>query len=212
MSSVSAAPTPKTDFLDPAQAKAWEQSSTQTRPARPRFFSRFVEALNAHFTRPFTVLELGSGPGQLAEQIIRGGRVEKYVGVDFSAAMNDLARARVAPLRTDTNFVQRDFRDDWDQGLPRFDCIVTMQSAHEVRHKQHLPALLTKVRDQLVPGGLLLYCDIFNAPGSGKNPDLHTTREEQLALLSGAGFAGVEVLYTEDDMVLYRATNAAVAR
>src|SRR5580692_2227677 len=94
------------DFHDLAQAKKWEAQTVKNRPWRPQFFAAFVAALQGHFDREFSVLELGSGPGHLAEQILRHCAIGRYVALDFSEPMHALARARLAALAGKVKFLQ----------------------------------------------------------------------------------------------------------
>ena len=148
------------DFHDPVEARKWEQETIVNRPWRPAFFAAFASALNARFSRPFLILELGSGPGHLAEAILGSCRVAHYSALDFSEAMHGLARARLKPYLENVDFVTRDFRaSDWTDGLGPFDALVTLQAAHELRHKRHLPKLLRESHGLLAADGLFLYCD-----------------------------------------------------
>ena len=157
------------DFRDPAQAKAWEATTMARRPYRTQFFAGFVAAIRDQFSQSVSLLELGSGPGHLAEQILRLCEVSRYVALDFSAAMHDLARERLGAWANKVEFVERDFRAaDWPKGLGLLDCVVTMQAAHETRHKRHLPDFLSRARQCLVPGGMLLYCDHYWEAGTTK--------------------------------------------
>jgi SAM-dependent methyltransferase len=194
------------DFDDPAQARAWVDSTVQKRPARPRFFAAFAAALNAHFARPVRVAELGSGPGHLAKAIIDNCAVGFYAAIDFSAAMHDLAREHLGPSSTRVDFIRRDFRhDNWTDGLGAFDAVVTMQAAHEVRHKTRQPALLKNIHGAIEEGGILLFCDHYSDAESTKDTGLFLTREEQLVMLEAAGFLRVEQLLDAGGMALYRA-------
>lgn len=196
-------PTP-IDFHDPEQAKAWEQDTISRRPWRPEFFQAFAAELNVHFERPFSVLELGSGPGHLAKQILSACPIARYCALDFSEAMHARAREHLGPLAKKVEFVTRDFRfPEWTDGLDPFDAIVTMQAAHEVRHKRHLPKLLTLVRAVIAPEGTLLYCDHY-AEG-GQNPDLMVKRDEQPLALEHAAFTDIRRLLDKGGMALYAA-------
>ena len=189
------------DFHDIAQARAWVEETVAKRPWRPRFFDTFAAALHAEFPRPFTLLELGSGPGHLAEAILRQCQVRHYTALDFSPAMHAIARERLADK---VDFLVRDFRDEnWPQGLGKFDAVVTLQAAHETRHKRHLVLLLARARSLLNAGGLLLYCDHYAGPG--KHPDLFVSRQEQPLALAEAGFADIRLLLDEGGMALYAA-------
>ena len=127
------------DFHDASQARAWVEDTIARRPYRAQFFAAFVDALNARCGKAISVLELGSGPGHLAEHILKSCDVAHYVALDFFAAMHDLAQERLAPFLKIVKFARRDFRDaNWTDGLGKFDAIVTMQSAHETRHKSKI--------------------------------------------------------------------------
>ena len=194
------------DFHDPAQARAWVEETIRGRPYRPRFFAAFASALNERFDKPIDILELGSGPGHLAEVILQHCAVASYVALDFSAAMHDLARARLAAFLDRVEFVERDFRiPDWGAGLRNFDAVVTLQAAHEIRHKRHFVSFLVAARERLRNAGTLLYCDHYMERGSGKNPDLMLDRDAQLTALREAGFMDVSRLLDEGGMALYSA-------
>jgi SAM-dependent methyltransferase len=198
------------DFRDPAQARRWELETIRTKPWRPRFFAAFVASLHAHFHAPFSVLELGSGPGHLAEQILRGCSVSRYVALDFSPAMHALAQLRLADFPGRVEFMEMDFRDaHWTAHIGPFQAVVTMQAAHELRHVRYLPAFLDQVRACLVDGGMLLYCDHHSDGARPKQPALYLPREGQAAALRAAGFAGVREVLDIDGMALYAAVKGA---
>lgn len=196
------------DFHDPVQCRAWVEDTVKRRPSRPHFFAAFVEALNAAGAASRSVLELGSGPGHLAERILLYCSISRYVALDFSAAMHEIARERLMPFLDRVEFVQGDFMSpDWGASLGRFDAVVTMQSAHETRHKRHLPSFIRSTMQRLVPSGALLYSDHYAEDGSGKNPLLMATRAEQRQALEQAGFGDIRLLLDEGGMALYRAIN-----
>jgi cyclopropane fatty-acyl-phospholipid synthase-like methyltransferase len=196
------------DFHELAQAREWEAQTIAKRPWRPQFFATFVTALNGRFDREFSVLELGSGPGHLAEPILRDCKVARYVALDFSESMHHLARTRLGPFLDKTEFLQRDFRSpDWTAGLTNFDAVVTMQAAHELRHKRRLPAFLSQVRICLAPGGLLLYCDHYAESASAERLDLFLSHADQPLALRKANFTEVRTLLDLGGMALLSATN-----
>ena len=72
------------------------------------------------------ILELGSGPGQLAREILIHCDVHTYVALDFSPAMHSIAAEHLEELASQVTFVTRDLREpDWPSGLGTFDAIVT---------------------------------------------------------------------------------------
>jgi len=195
------------DFHNPRDAEAWVEQTARNRPWRPEFFETYVQALNERFRQSFSVFELGSGPGLLAEQVLENCCVRSYIALDFSEAMHEMARQRLGRFLERVEFVQRDFRSpDWTCGLGPFDAVLTMQAAHEVRHKRHVPALLEQLRRLLAAEGLLLFCDHYStAQRPANNPDLYLSRDEQPIALANAGVASVECLLDKGGMALYRA-------
>jgi SAM-dependent methyltransferase len=195
----------RVDFRDPATARTWVEETRIKKPFRPSFFAAFCAALSSR--RRLRILELGSGPGQLAREILLHCDVSSYVALDWSQAMHDLAAAHLGDLADRVTFVIRDFREPtWPANLGVFDAIVTMQAAHETRHKRHVVPLFERARTLLAPGGLLLYCDGYLHPET-KLPALSFDRAEQPRALERAGFVDVQLLHDEGNQALYCATN-----
>jgi SAM-dependent methyltransferase len=196
------------DFHELAQAREWEAQTIMKRPWRPQFFAAFATALNSRFDREFSVLELGSGPGHLVEQILRDCKVARYVALDFSKAMHELAHARLDAFLEKIDFLQRDFRSpDWLTGLANFDAIITMQAAHELRHRRRLPDFLSQVRTCLLPGGLLLYCDHYAESAGAERRNLFLSQADQPVALQEANFTDVRTILDLGGMALLSATN-----
>jgi SAM-dependent methyltransferase len=193
------------DFRDAATARTWTEETPKKRPHRVNFFTAFCTALSARPTPP-RVLELGSGPGHLAREIVSRCQIASYTALDWAEPMHALAREHLGELVSRMSFINRDFRSDtWPDGLGPVDAIVTLQAVHELRHRRHMPRLLTQLLPLLVPGGVLLYADHYRTSES-KLPGLAWSRDEQLDVLRAAGFATVERIYEEASMALYAAT------
>ena len=196
------------DFHNEAEAHAWIEQTIQRRPYRATFFNEFVNELCTLEERHIRVLELGSGPGMLAEEILhRCLSVSIYTLLDFSEPMLAVSRERLAEFATRVRFVRADFRSaDWMAHVGSVDAVLSMQAVHEVRHKRHVPALYERIVSVLRPGGVMLACDHL----PGQNPDarksaLYMTTEEQLAALNIAGLRKVTVVFVADGMALYKA-------
>jgi SAM-dependent methyltransferase len=193
------------DFRDPATARTWIEETRIKRPYRPRFFAAFCAAL-ASRPKP-RILELGSGPGQLAREILTRCDVAAYTALDFSPAMHEIAAETLGELSGRVTFVIRDFREPaWADGLGPFDAVVTLQAAHETRHKRHLVPLLERARTVLVPGGVLLYADHYLTPET-KLPGLMPARDDQPLALERAGFTAIELCHEEHNMALWSGCN-----
>jgi cyclopropane fatty-acyl-phospholipid synthase-like methyltransferase len=148
------------DLQTMEDARAWEASAMIKRPWRTDFFLEFKNAIASANFPIKRVLELGSGPGYLADYLIAALPSLEYVALDFSSAMHQLAMERLGAKADQVQFVQRSFREeDWMHGLGNFDCVVTLQAVHELRHKRHTATLHAGVKSILNTPGLYLVCD-----------------------------------------------------
>ena len=189
-----------------SDAAAWEASAMAKRPWRSEFFAAFASALLAARPPVRRILELGSGPGFLADVLLRALLDASYVALDFSAAMHQLAAARLGHAAHRVQLVERSFRDDgWTQGLGLFEAVVTNQAVHELRHKRHAPRLHAQARSLLVAGGSYLVCDHFAGDGGMSNDLLYMSMAEQREALLEAGFLTVETLLVKGGLALHRA-------
>jgi SAM-dependent methyltransferase len=194
------------DFSDPEQARQWVEDAMIKRPWRPDFFRAFAKEIRAHLNENATILELGSGPGLLAEEILRSCSLRRYVLLDASTAMHDIARERLLGFDARTAYVTLDFRsENWTDGLRFFHVVVTMQSVHEVRHWRHVAKLYHQIMSIIVPGGYFLMADHYVTAENGRNPSLYFSRDEQRNTLINAGFVDVVLVIDRGDMALYRA-------
>lgn len=195
----------RVDFRDRETARTWVEETKINRPFRPNFFAAFCAALSSR--RQIRILELGSGPSQLAREILLRCDVGAYVALDWSQAMHDIAAEHLGDLARRVTFLIEDFREpSWPANLGVFDVIVTMQAAHETRHKRHVVPLFERARTLLSAGGLMLYCDGYLHADS-KLPALVFERAEQPLALESAGFVDVRLLHEEGNQALYSAKN-----
>lgn len=200
------------DLCRPEAARQWADQAALMQRLRLPFFDAFVQALRPRAAGGrLQVLELGSGPGFLAEHLLRALPTLSLTLLDHSVPMQTMARERLWALNgTAAAHVQADFkRPDWSRGLGPFDAVITLQAVHELRHKRHAAGLHAQVRTLLAPGGCYLMGDHHVAvePGESGMRDerLYMRCDEHEAALRGAGFANVEVLRRERGLVLYAA-------
>lgn len=194
------------DWDQPDAVRGWIEETIRKRPYRSLFFRAFAGQVAEYLPPAGRILELGSGPGMLAEVILANELVMSYSLLDFSAPMHALARERLEPFDYKLHFLQRDFREsDWSDGLGAFDMVVTMQAVHEVRHKRHVPDLFDHVYSLLSVDGCFLYADHFFDVDEHPNDILFMTRDEQYDSLIQAGFGRVDLVMEEGGMAMYRA-------
>jgi len=194
------------DLRNPKDAQEWERTA-QARPGRAEIFEAFGRELGALGKRPLAVLELGSGPGFLAAYLLNAMPALTLTLLDFSAAMHDLARARLGSHADRVTHVERDFKQPgWSHGLGSFDAVVTNQAVHELRHKRHAAALHAAVRAVLKPGAPYLVSDHCFSPGGLGNDQLNMTLTEHRDALLNAGFSETALVTMAGSLVMYRAT------
>ena len=184
-------------------ARPWSETALARRPARPEFFDTFARLIGRDGVR---VLELGSGPGFLADHLLRALPHLDLVALDFSPAMHQLAAERLGERAARVSFVERSFREPaWSDGLGPFDAVVTHQAVHELRHKDYAATLHSQVRPLLADGGCYLVCDHFLGEGGLSNDQLYMTVDEQRDALLRAGFGQVETVLVKGGLALHRA-------
>ena len=189
-------------------AVQWADSAMPKRPWRVEFFSVFATIIGNHsLGRACRVLELGSGPGFLAEHLLHAHAGIDYVALDFSQAMHELAARRLGALSSRVQFVQRSFRDAaWPESLGKFEFVVTQQAVHELRHKRHAVALHAQVKQLLLPGGAYLVCDHFFGEDGMSNDQLYMSMSEQRQALLSSGFSRVEQVLLKGGLVFHHAS------
>jgi cyclopropane fatty-acyl-phospholipid synthase-like methyltransferase len=193
------------DLRSEADATEWAATAMAKRPWREAFFQTFVAELHRLSNPRAAVLELGSGPGFLAQRILEALTEVDYTALDFSLAMHALAQKRLGPLATRVHFVHADFLlPDWDAGLQQYDAIVTLQAVHELRHKRHAIGLYRRVRELLTRDGVFLIADHVRGEQAMVNAALYMSLPEHEQVLRDAGFDAEEIR-REQGLVLYRA-------
>jgi SAM-dependent methyltransferase len=193
------------DLRDARDAREWERTA-QARPGRAEMFEAFSRELRRLGHDP-AVLDLGSGPGFLADHLLHVLPNLQLTLLDFSAPMHELARARLGPKASRVSFVERSFKDsDWPLGLGPFDVVVTNQAVHELRHKRYAPEIHAAVRKILKPGGTYLVSDHFFGDGGLHDQELYMTATEQREALLAARFSEVEKVAEFGSLIMHRAS------
>jgi len=197
------------NFHDEAEAAAWAEAAARKRPFRPVIFDHFVTAVTESSAPAPRILELGSGPGFLAEHVLdRCPLVARYTLLDFALPMIRQSQRRLDRHHSRTTFLQADFKSEsWPAALSGpFDLVFSLQAIHELRHKRHAPRLYAQVRTLVSSSAELVVCDHLpeGAP-TPRHQRLFMSTAENLAALANAGFADVRLIWSEHRMALYRA-------
>ncbi len=194
------------DLRKMEDARQWADEVSTLRPWREDFFQYFIESLRPYSGSGLSILELGSGPGFLAQKILDGISFDKYTALDFSDAMHTLAKERLGVSSNRIEFLTRDFLlSDWVDGLPQYQCVITLQAVHELRHKHKAPILYQAINRILAADGVFLVCDHYTEAGDGKNTSLFMNLAEHEKAFRSSGFSDIKCVLKKCGMVLYRA-------
>ncbi len=193
------------DYFDEDYVREWERIANSRRPFRAQFFDAFAAELQQ--VTAARILELGSGPGFLAEHLLRRTDVAAYHLFDFSPHMLELSRARLAPFAERVSFHQGSFLDEgWWRLMPGpFDAVISMQAVHEVRRTERLTRLYSESRLLLNDGGAILIADKMD--DESKSDAERFTTDKHIAALREAGFKEVRQVCAAGDLVLFTARN-----
>ena len=139
--------------------------------------------------RPFPrALELGSGPGELAETVLHEVPGLRLVCLDLSEGACREAPADLGSKEGRMTCVTRSLFDPgWADGLGRFDAVIVGPALHERHPGPGKVAFYARVRTLLLPGGILLLCDRATGAGDPRNA-------ASLGVEDALGEAGIEFL------------------
>ena len=197
------------DWDSAEEVAAWAGEADRIRPWRARIRDHIARRV-AQLRPGARVLELGAGPGFLAHHVLQScPNLAGYALLDFSEPMLALSRERLARFPA-ASFVLASFKsEDWVSRVAGpFDCVLSMQAVHELRHKRHALRLYEQVWQVLAVPGRILICDHTPFDDSPTSAALYMTPREQQEALAEAGFSGVQVELTIDSLVLYAGERA----
>ncbi len=192
------------NLQDMEDARIWASEVMEKRPYRTDVFKVFSNQLKEFGAEK--ILEVGSGPGFLAEHILKNSPKLDYTAFDFSEAMHTIAKERVGSAYN-INFVVGDFtKPSWADNLETFDSIISIQAIHEVRHKSKVKDLFSILRKHLNSNGTFLYCDHVCDENGMTNSELYMNEQEQLQALQDGGFNKVEKLLRIGSLAMWKAS------
>ncbi len=199
------------DLKDPLHATQWAKEANLKRPYRIEFFEHYISQILNHPKPDVRILELGSGPGFFAHELLSRRANIHYTAVDFSAAMHDLAKQRLASIpHTSVDFIIADFkRQDWYTVLngQRFDYVVIHQALHELRHKSYASDFHKSIAHHIIqPHGHYLITDHLAKPdGNMNNIELYMNKDEHFHSLTSAHFKSIHIGFEIDGLCTFQA-------
>lgn len=182
------------DLRTQEDAAEWTASLQIRYPERAEIMQHLVVQLKAlPFPAP-QVVELGPGPGLLAEVLLRELPQIHYTGFDSSELLLAYAQSQLTSFGTRARLVQADLNaEDWLADLPpEVHAIISLQAMHDLGDESHINRVYGLARRLLTPSGLLLNADFIVPPGQ-ENPEQPGRRSiaRHLELLRAHGFERV---------------------
>jgi ubiquinone/menaquinone biosynthesis C-methylase UbiE len=109
------------------------------------------------------VLEIGCGTGEFSRRL--ASRSARVMALDLSPEMIRLARSRSSQF-SNIDYQVADAMS-WTFSKEAFDCVASIATLHHLA----LPELLSRIKESLKPGGVLLILDLFERERSVLKPE-----------------------------------------
>lgn len=148
-------------FHDDSYVKEWAERFRLS-PARQQLFEDIVKLLKARVRDKALVVELGTGPGFLAEFVLENCPEIEYVGIDFSREMFELAGKRIKRFNGRFSFRQMDLTQDafLDHIEAPVDAIISTWSLHDLGSQVAIKNVYRNCREIL--NGMLINGDFID--------------------------------------------------
>jgi SAM-dependent methyltransferase len=191
------------EFHDPEFVAGWADRFAPT-PERMKLFKVISSELKARIPKEGCVVELGIGPGYLADHLLGELPGIRYFGVDFSGPMLDIARQRLKPHSSRIAYVQADLvKDNWWTSIPTsVHAIVSTWALHDLGSQENVEVVYKNCAQVLGDGGMLLNGD-FIKPDKARY-EYEPGRFEiakHIAMLRRVGFKSADCLLVLEEEI-----------
>lgn len=148
-------------------AREWDASAGVRLPTRVEQQEILLALLREARVGERVVLDLGVGSGLVAEAVLDALPEASLVGIDFSDAMLELARARLDRFGPRVHLVRHDLADVGDLALPAGRCAAafSVQTLHHLSDADKEAAIAWSA-GVVEPGGLIVIVDRVAVPES----------------------------------------------
>jgi tRNA (cmo5U34)-methyltransferase len=155
------------DWQSAAYVERWVEMKQAGAEQRAPDLRRVVAALPTGEEAPRRVLDIGTGWGPLAYEVLLELPEATVVGHDFSEPMLEKAAATLAEFGARASFWRGDLTDpNWADGIGGpFDAVVSAHAIHNVRSHSTIATVYSMVCQLLSPGGWFVNLEIIDPPG-----------------------------------------------
>lgn len=150
------------EFHDKAFAQGWTDRFVPT-PERIRLFDLVLSELQSSIPADGCIVELGIGPGYLADHILSVMPYIRYIGIDISRPMLEIANNRLHLFLERLELMQADLiRDNWETIIKGpVSSIVSTWALHDLASQEKIFDVYKKANLALSRNGLLLNGDFI---------------------------------------------------
>lgn len=150
------------EFHDAKFVAGWADRFVPT-PERLALFEVILSELRAQIPRDGIVVELGIGPGYLADYLLQAIPEIKYYGVDFSRPMLEIARQRLRPHSDRLTLVEADLVNDhwWTKVPAPMNAIISTWALHDLGSQEKVEVVYQASAQGLEDGGIFLNGDFI---------------------------------------------------
>lgn len=183
-------------FHDADFSKEWAEKFQPT-PPRIKLFETILMQIEKVGCETISILELGIGPGFLADYLLKELTNVTYEGLDYSESMLKIAARRTSKHKSIINFTQADLiTEAWPEKLKKSpDIVVSTWALHDLFNKKNIDNVYKSVYKILPEDGVFLNGDFIKPEESNHEYEEGRLRpSEHIKLLQAAGFKSVKCL------------------
>lgn len=150
------------EFHDEEFVVGWADRFVPT-PERLKLFNIILAELKSQVSPNGCVVELGIGPGYLADHLLGAMPEIQYYGIDFSSPMLNIARQRLRPHSSRVTYIQADLvKDNWWTDIPSpVNAIISTWALHDLGSQENVEVVYKRCAQVLQDDGMLLNGDFI---------------------------------------------------
>jgi len=149
-------------FHDFKTAEEWAKKFSPS-PARMDLFETMLQSIRQLEANDFHIVELGIGPGFLAEFLLSRLENITYEGIDCSAPMRQIAAKRLEKFKNRITFTAADLTDpNWIKEVSQSPkVVVTTWALHDLFTQDNIHSVYQNTYQLLESGGIFLNGDFI---------------------------------------------------
>jgi SAM-dependent methyltransferase len=165
------------NWQDPVFAEAWDARHLTGNPARAEHLSLLLAILQE--VEDGWILDLGCGSGLIAQMVLDQKATARVFGLDSSAAMLSIAKARLTRCGERVRLADGDLTSlDRVDAPAECSAAIAVQSLHHLDEAQYRAAVRWTF-DHLAPGGWFFIIDRLAIPAEALYSPFYELRERQ---------------------------------